>query len=470
MLKSFKRKSLKAKIGIISIIVVILLLLVYVLYSNFKPEPPAEYDVVKASYGTVVDYLDVNGVVESGNTNSFMAIDGVTVEEVFVNVGDTVKKGDKIATFNASSALGYVNQAKTEYEKALKEYNNAVASKEANEKRKKEIVVEIADTEKAIAEKENEIKDLEGDLFSALKMQQLNSDLTELKLKQAELILEEAEISFMDSKVIDALHNVSEAKRAEYERVDAIYKSMKNGWVATTDGIVTSVNIKPGEKFVPVQEIKNSAFDITSLIGTGIDNESMELIKSLLGNSSAPMGNGVTVESYDGFIVSVTVGKADLLKVRTGMEAVVTSLDSEYEAEVIYVSATATDSSNGFDLGSITTLMGGTAGANGAEVKIKIKNPDSKIVIGFDVDIRIILGTIENTLTVPVESVVYNSGTYSVYVYNEKDETVTKRAVTKGLLDDTHYEILEGLSEGEMVVKSPDPNMEDGTVIKKKNS
>jgi HlyD family secretion protein len=182
------------------------------------------------------------------------------------------------------------------------------------------------------------------------------------------------------------------------------------------------------------------------------------------------MGNGVTVEGYDGFVVSVTVGKSDLLKIKKGMKAIVNSLDSEYEGEVIYVSATATDNSGGLDLGSITSLMGGTGGANGAEVKIKINNPDSKIVIGFDVDIKIILGVIEDTLIVPVESVVYNSGVYSVFVYNEKDGTITKRAITKGLLDDTHYEVLEGLSEGEKVVKSPDPNMEDGTVIKEKNS
>ena len=470
LLKSFKKKSLKAKIGIILTFALILLLLVYVIYSNFKPEPPAEYDVAKVSRGTVVDYLDVNGVVESGNTANFIAVDGVTVEEVFVSVGDSVKKGDKIATFNASAALTYVNTAKAEYEKALKEYNNAVSSKEANEKRKNEIVVEIANVEKEIAVKEKEIQELEDNLFSTAKMQQLTSELAELKLKQAELILEDAKISLIDSKVIDALYKVSEAKKAEYERIEGIYNSMKNGWVASSDGIVTSVNIKPGEKFVPVQEVKNSAFDITSLIGTGIDNDSMELIKSLLGNSSVPMGNGVTVEGYDGFVVSVTVGKADLLKIKKGMKAIVNSLDSEYEGEVIYVSATATDNSGGLDLGSITSLMGGTGGANGAEVKIKINNPDSKIVIGFDVDIKIILGVIEDTLIVPVESVVYNSGVYSVFVYNEKDGTITKRAITKGLLDDTNYEVLEGLSEGEKVVKSPDPNMEDGTVIKEKNS
>ena len=54
-------------------------------------------------------------------------------------------------------------------------------------------------------------------------------------------------------------------------------------------------------------------------------------------------------------------------------------------------------------------------------------------------------------------------------MYDEEKGTVTKRTVTKGSLDDTSYEIVDGLIEGELVVKSPDPNMEDGTKIARKN-
>ena len=470
LFKSFKKKSLKAKIGIIATFAVILLLLVYVIYSNFKPEAPVAYDIVKVTRGTAVDYLDVNGIVESGNTSNFMAVDGVTVEEVFVNVGDNVKKGDKIATFNASSVLSDVNTAKKEYEKALKEYNDAVESSKANAIRQKELEVEIAEVTKAVEAKEKEIKELEDNVFSSLKVQQLSNELLELQAKLLELYSEQATIIIMDEKVLEVLKSVSDAKKEEYERINAIYNDLKNGWYASADGIVTVVNLRPGEKFVPVKEVSNSLFDISSLTGMEIDDESMQLITSLLGGEPTSLGVGVTVEGYDGFIVSVTVGKSDLLKISRGMKAVVTSLDSEYEGEVVYVSATATDNSGGLNLGSISSLLGGSGGASGAVVKIKINNPDAKVVIGFDVDIKIILNTVEDTLVVPVEAVVYDNGVYSVFVYNEEDNTVTKKVITKGLLDDTNYEILGGLSEGEMVVKSPDPNMEDGTVIAKKNA
>ncbi len=520
MLKNFKKKSLKAKIGIIVGALAILLLLVYVLYSNFKPETPVEYDLSKVTYGTITDYLDVSGTVESGLTDNYLAIQGVVVEEVLVDVGDSVKKGDKIATFNVSAATEYLNKAKAEYDKALKEYNDTVSSSANNENRKNEIKSEIEKLSKQVADKEKEIKELtaqiEGsstgetapipdDQIDMIAMQMLsngaslkqvigfkkaasqvelpvvdeakqkelmqkNLELAQLNSQLSALYAEDVSTMAADSSVIEALKAMKDAKAMEYERINNAYQAMKNGWYAQNDGVVTAVNIKAGEAFVPVKESSGSAFDISALIGGGIDSDTANIISGLLNGSSAPMSSGVIVESYDNMVVTVTVGKSDLLKVKKGMKAIISSLDAEYEGEVVYVGAKAADSSGGLNLGSITSLMGGSSGASGAIVKVKINNPDSKIVVGFDVDIKIILGTLENVLTVPVESVVYDSGVYSVFVYDEKEGTVTKRKITKGLLDEANYEVILGLTEGEIVVKSPDPNMVDGTKVNDKNA
>jgi hypothetical protein len=57
-----------------------------------------------------------------------------------------------------------------------------------------------------------------------------------------------------------------------------------------------------------------------------------------------------------------------------------------------------------------------------------------------------------------------------VFVFDEAEGTATKRTIEKGTLDDTSYEIVSGLVEGEMVIKSPDPNMEDGTRVQNKTA
>lgn len=526
MFKNFKKKSLKSKIAIIAFIVVILALTAYVLYANFKPDPPAEYEVAAASYGTMTDTLDVSGTVESGVSESFTAVDGVTVQEVLVNVGDKVTKGDKLATFDVSGASKYLSAAKNDYDKALSEYNNAKSSTDSAAKRKSELQSQINAKNAEIAAKQKEIDSLEKEIQSAdtsvqqtfipqeqingiaaqmaqngatqeqieafiaaasqvqvpvvsadtektqqllqknLELAQLNSQLTALQAENT------VTVSTDNDTLLSALKSVADMKKQSYDNLKKIMDTMKNGWYAQNTGIVTVVNLKPGSKFTPPAEESGSQLDLSAVLGgQSIDSSTSALISSLLGSSdSAPTGVGITVESYDDLTVSVTVGKSDLLKIKTGMTATVKSLDAEFEGEVIYVGATAAESS-GLDLNSITSsLMGGTGSSGGAVVKVKVKNPDENIVIGFDVDIKINLQTIDNVIKIPVECVVYNNGKYYVYTYNADEQTVTKRDVVLGALDDTSYEIIEGLSEGESVVKSPDPNMEDGTRIRQKTA
>ena len=521
MLKNFKKKSMKAKIGIISFIVFMVLLVSYVLYSNFKPEPPAEYEMTKVAYGTVVDTLDVVGKVESGVTENFVAIEGVTVEEVLVNVGDKVAKGDKLATFNVSGASKYLDSAKKDYDNALKDYNDAKQSADSNSKRKIELASEIDIKNAEITAKKNEIAKLEKEIennepvtemtgipqeqIDAIAMQMSqngatqeeidafiasasgtkvpvvstdNSKSEELMQKNLELAQLNSELSSLQAEnavvstgnndsILEALKKVADTKEITYKNIKNIYDEMKNGWYAENDGIVTVVNVKAGEKFIPVAT-NSSSLDLSTLLGSsGIDANTTNMLSSLMGDaSSAPTGTGITVESYDDMIVSVTVGKSDLLKIKVGMEATVTSLDGKYEGEVVYVGATAVES-NSLNLGS---LMGTGTGASGAVVKVKIKNPDEKIVIGFDVDIKIKLATVENVLKVPVECVLYENGKYFVFVFDAEEGVAVKREITKGTLDDTSYQIVDGLAENEMVLKSPDPKMEDGTKIKEKAS
>ena len=605
-------------------------LVFYVLYSTFKPEPPTPYEMTKVSYGEITDCLDVNGTVESGVSENFTAIEGVVVEEVFVSVGDKVKNGDLLATFNVSNATKYLNDAKKDCDKALKDYTDAKTATDENAKRKAEIASEITKVKKEIEAKEKEISVLEQkveneitvpeveiptdavtfsqeqvdavinqmtqngatkeeiqafieaievpevtvpeitvpevtvpevttlsqeqindainqmkengattediknyiesvtlpeitkpeipeitqeqvnavisqmtqngatkdeiDAFieSISKMQpdieipselpeasneptthdlliQKNLELAQLKSDLAALQSENAvTVSTDNETILENLKTIADAKKATYENVKNIYDKMKNGWYAENDGIVTVVNIKPGEAFVPVKDNKSS-FDLSALIG---DSVNFDLIASLMGDAAAiPTGIGVTLESYDDMIVSVTVSKSDLLKIKTGMKAIATSLDTEYDAEVVYVGATAVDNSGTLDISSITSsLMGGTSGASGAIVKVKINNPDEKVVIGFDIDIKIELETVEDVLKVPVESVIYNNGKYFVFVFDEDEGTAVKCEVVKGTLDDTSYEIVSGLKEGDFVLKSPDPNMEDGTKVQNKTA
>lgn len=524
--KNFKRRSLKGKIIIVSFFVCLALLISFVLYTTFKPDPPQEYEMAKVAYGNMTETLDVSGKVETGVKNDLVAVEGVMVEEVFVNVGDRVKKGDKLASFNINGILKYLNNAKSDYEKSLKVYNDAVKNDKAASDRKASLKNEISSVKSLIEAKKKEISALESEISkaepqvqtqklpqseidkvveqmknngatqeqidafiegaskietpvvsnsNAEKQQALmkkNIELAELNSKLTALTAENAAILDVDKDgYIKSLKTASDVKKEYYDKVSEIYTKMKNGWFAEFDGIVTAVNLEAGKAFVPKAETEKSTLDLSSILGSGtVDGGTAAVIASLLGNSQEiPCGTGVMVESYDDMIVAVSVGKGDLLKIKKGMTAQVKSLDKEYEGEVVYVGATASES-EGLNLNSITSSLMGNGSAGGAVVKIKIKNPDEKVVIGFDVDIKIKLATIENVLTIPVEAVLYNSGEYSVYVFNEKEGVVEKRKIQKGMLDDKSYQVLDGLAEGDKVLKSPNPDMLDGTRVREKAS
>lgn len=520
MFKAFKKKSTKSKIAIIAIAVLILALVVYVLYSQFKPEEPTVYETVTVVKGSITDSLEVSGTVKSGYSHNFVAIDGVVAEAVKVSVGDEVKKGDLIATFNVSGASQYLVEAKKDYDSAQKDYNNAVAaakntsaSKANNEKAVKDKKAEIAAKEKEIAALESQLEaagsavteaSIPQEQIDAIAAQMRESGATEEQINafvsaassvkvpssdsnnavyqaviqknlelsklNAELTALQAEgavtISTDNDTYLDALKNVADSKKKTYEGIKSVYDELKNGWYADKDGIITKVNIKPGEAFVPVQE-NTDAYGLSSLFG---NTQYSGILSSIIGSSEdSKIGTGVTLDSYEDLIVSVSVGKADLIKISTGMAATITSLNKTYEGEITYVAASATEQ-DGLDISSITGSLLGGSGSGGALVEVKIKNPDKNVVIGFDADVKIALQEVNDVLKVPVEAVLYDSGSYYVYIYDSKEGTVKKQTITHGILDDTHYQIVSGINEGDEVIKSPDPALADGAKVAQKKA
>lgn len=519
MFKKFKKKSAKSKIAIIALFVFILTLLVYVLYSQFKPEEPASYEMSTVTKGSITDSLEVSGTVKSGYSHNYVAIDGVMAESVKVSVGDEVKKGDLIATFNVSGAAQYLVDAKKDYDSAQRDYDRALsASKNAsdnkakNEKAINNKKAEIVAKEKEIAALERQLE-TDSSAVSAIPQEQIdaiaasmrengateeeinsfisaassvkipssnesnplyqaviqkNLELSQLNAQLTSLQAEGAvNISTDNDTYLDALKNVAESKKKTYESIKSVYDELKNGWYADKDGIITKVNIKPGERFVPVKE-NTDAYGLSSLFGS---TQYSGILSSLIGSSEdSKIGTGVTLDSYDDLIVSVSVGKADLIKITKGMKASVSSLNKTYEGEITYVAAAATEQ-NGLDISSITgSLLGGSGSSGGALVEVKIKNPDKNVVIGFDADVKISLQELDGVLKVPVESVLYNNGTYYVYLFDSKNGVAKKQNITHGILDDTHYQVINGITEGDLVVKSPDPAMADGEKIQKKKS
>ncbi|HAQ28332.1 MAG TPA: hypothetical protein DCQ76_00905, partial [Ruminococcaceae bacterium] len=297
MFKKFKRLSRKRQIFTIVITVVIVALVAALLYQSFKPDPRPEYQVQAASVGDIQATFDTKGTVESTSTEKFTAAAGVKVSSVNVAVGDRVKAGDVLATFDVSSIDGTLANYKGAYDKAKAAYDKASGSVSSAKSGIKTTDLQISQTESDISALKREIaaaqsaniknaenaKNYTEDQLKALREQLKNGGFTEDQIqeiinslknstgnvdiekavsdsvaaKQVKLAQAEAQLTSLktqravyeaqtDETMSDLYKSVMEQKQKDYESYKEIYDSLKNGWVASADGIITTVNVEAG--------------------------------------------------------------------------------------------------------------------------------------------------------------------------------------------------------------------------------
>ena len=102
--------------------------------------------------------------------------------------------------------------------------------------------------------------------------------------------------------------------------------------------------------------------------------------------------------------------------------------------------------------------------------EIKLEEADKYVVL-LDGNHRYkahktLLETKKDVLLIPVESIQYdNENGYYVFVYDAEEKIINRKTVVVGLFDGSSYEVLEGLSEGDQIVRAPRMKMEDGMSV-----
>ncbi|NLL81004.1 MAG: HlyD family efflux transporter periplasmic adaptor subunit, partial [Tissierellia bacterium] len=98
------------------------------------------------------------------------------------------------------------------------------------------------------------------------------------------------------------------------------------------------------------------------------------------------------------------------------------------------------------------------------KVEIGIDEIGVAIKPGYELDVKIITDKSENTLIVPEKAVFDMAG--KDYVFKVVNEKALLTEVETGIESQKQIEILKGLGEGEVVILSPDNDIEDGIKVK----
>lgn len=282
----------------------------------------------------------------------------------------------------------------------------------------------------------------------------------EMSLVQLKAQLATLELQSNDT-YLSVYKTVYENAQSEYQKALTQINEMKKGWVASEKGLVSEVNIKVGETVETQTVVDGQEVDISSIISSissGIDVSKM--ISSFFGSDKV----GIKVLNYP-LVADISLSKYDVLDVSVNQEVSVKSANNEiHEGKVSYVGAVATSTGSSLDISSI---MSGSGSSSTIPAQVTIEDGDKSFIVGTDVDVSIITDTQENALVVPVEAIIIDGSDVYVYAYNKDKSTAVKKKVTLGISNDTYYQVLSGVSEGDVLIKNTS-GLEDGAKVKLK--
>lgn len=99
-------------------------------------------------------------------------------------------------------------------------------------------------------------------------------------------------------------------------------------------------------------------------------------------------------------------------------------------------------------------------------IKVLVENKDKDLKGGMFATIEIVVDSHQNAIAVSKNSVINENGKYYVFVQN--GDKAEQRLVKLGYSQQDYYEILEGLKEGEIVIRAFNDKLEHGSIVKSK--
>jgi len=365
-------------------------------------------DVAETTYTTEAAAKGTLSVTVSGSGNLELASErevypktSGTVDEIEVEVGDEVDKGDVLYTLDAEDA-----EAATS--KALASYRQAQSS--------------VAQASAQVTKAENSLDSLEerSDLP--------NSTVTtgDIKAAKAEVKSAKAQLSSAKSSQSQALSSYNDALDAEG---DLIVK-------APIAGTVWTVSVDEGDAVSTSGGSASSSATTAGSTSATSDGASTGS-SSGSGSSTAP----VTIAAKKPLVATLAINEVDLPSLKKDQRA-----DLEFDAlpDLAMTGKVSDIAREGTVSSGVVTF----------DVTVKLDVENKKLKPGMTVAATIVTDVAKDALLVSnsaVKTTSSDDGSY-VLVMNPDGQSTSQLAVETGLSNDTQTEILSGLTEGQTVV------------------
>lgn len=468
MNKKKPKKSLIILIVVVSILFVILIVggIVNVsksMQAAMEQMGMQDDSLYEAAKQDIRQEITTSGITIGLEKDAYTSPVTAKVEDINVEVGQIVRKGDVLLTYDTSN-LG------DDVEKVKIQAKSERAAGSANYEMADEAAGKVTAAQKKIKKLEKEIKTLKGEIETISdKIVECEDQLSETEQKNAK---EEAaaatpteEGTTREPKLIDTKSIVQTIRALNKDLVkkqEALAE--KQGDLAEQQAIVsankdvkvsdsTKVQMEAAEQLsnMSINDAQESLDKAEAGIVASADGivESVEIVKGAYANETQTL---LTVIHSDSVGVEFSISKDDLDSISTGQKARVVIAGNEYQGTVDYISRVAIND----------TLLGNvSAGGGTIKGRIRLSNPDDSIYIGVTSKVYIFVGESNETLAVPYEALNTDIDGDFVLIVN-KDNIIERRDVTLGLYSDNYYEITDGLEEGDRVIRNVTSDMKPG--------
>ena len=431
---------------------------------------------------TLSDTVSVTGTVKAGSSASVTASDSVKtykVTAVNVAVGDTVRKGDVIATLdttdvekqianaqlqlsdtrtdarknysqavedqttNLATAQENLDKAQKNYDTlGMDDYYTSMASAANSGKTNREIVTdwytryaeEIAGYENTLANLNIQLTQAQqdGDTARADGLQGQIADYTNREnIAKGQCSIPELGLQGFDA--VSQTYNKIEQYREALEQAQQSYQNSATSASRSVDNAETKLAQSQRED----DTLTNLQTALENCTLTATMDGTITALDATVG--AVCSGTVATIQDVDNLTVEVTIPASSVGRLKTGLQCNITS-----------------DATDDTVTGTLTRIdpVANDSGSFGATVTVN--GQDSGLLVGIPAKVEIVINTKDNVFTVPRDAVGTNDDG-STYVLRKTggegvDMTFEQVAVTEGDTNDYYVEITgSDLNEGDVI-------------------
>ena len=412
--------KIKKKFIWIGLIIIVIAVSIY--YRAVVKTKAIVVDIEVVEKGSIKEYIEENAVVRLERVSEVYVPQGGKVVAVMAEIGDKVNKGDILIRLDEQELVTQIKSlelqkqaVRAKQEEAGKELTEAEMRKLEAQEKSAEIALDeakrLAQNNKILYDAGAISKDTYESTLAALAAAEANYELIKSSIEIAQEGMSPQGEKLYDIQIEEIQMQIDLLQR---KRGELVVKASIEGIVLEKDVEIGSV-LQPGKK---IFEIGNT---------TDMFLESDILVDEIAGVKE---GAEVLIENKDQDIY--------------GLKGTVRK---------IYPKAFSKISELGIEQKRIKT-------------EISFIDSVSDLKPGYDMNIKIITASSENTLLINEKAVFEYQG--KDYVFLNENGIARMKQIQKGLESEDNVEVLKGLEEGDEVILSPDEKIKEGIRIKGK--